>query len=312
MRVLPRRMGLACLAARRPAFPDMGTSVFGRRDNKPCSRQGSAWVYSICYLIAKSMGSLFMQRKAVVLSLATSFAFACGAPSLAAPPLGTDLGTGKNLNAGERDATWKIVSYPGDFTPDTGDTKPYSAYVVDNGNSTTENGNIYREITTSIGSTGSSTGYNQWWIFARTFNVPVAGDYAFAFNAFADNGLKLFINGTPPFSTSTDSLLQTLPDFEEPTILGATQLGTEEVGMADTLIQGTVSLNAGDNTLYALLRDYGSPTRFRLASTNFIESSGTGVPAPLPIFGAAAAFSSSRRLKRRIRLARITLANTTD
>lgn len=202
---------------------------------------------------------------------------AAAAPAQAVLPAPV-FGTGENLAPGARDARWKIVAAPSDFIPP--EPLPYDSYVVK------INGNPYNSISVSSDAlTGLSYGDDRYWIFAQTFSVGSADDYSFDFLAEADNGLELFVNGT------IDSTIAT-----QPTITGGTSIGTASI-FSFSSISAIVNLQAGSNTLYARLYDYGEPTGFNLTPKS-------GVPAPLPIFGAAAAFGASRRLKRRIRVAR--------
>jgi hypothetical protein len=197
-------------------------------------------------------------------------------------------GTGENLSLGDRDNRWKVVAGPTGFMPPDGQSFPYASYVVaDAVPALTINGTTFNPISLNQDSDPQAITGN--WIFAQTFTIADPGAYSFDFLDSADNGLTLFANGSIDF---TDEFF--------PTISGGNQLG--EAPGFDTFysIAGNANLPSGENTLYAVLFDFGVTTSFTIAN----NTNTTEVPGPLPIFGAAAAFGASRRLKRRIRLAR--------
>lgn len=197
-------------------------------------------------------------------------------------------GTGENLSFGDRDSRWKVVAGPTGFATPDGQSFPYDSYVVQGASGTlTINGTTFNPI--SLNQDQDPQAITGNWIFAQTFTIPAPGVYSFDFLASADNGLTLFVNGS--IDPSNEFF---------PTIVSGGQLG--EAPSFDTFysIAGNANLPSGENTLYAVLYDFGGTTSFTIAN----NTNTTEVPGPLPILGAAAAFGASRRLKRRIRLAR--------
>lgn len=82
-------------------------------------------------------------------------------------------------------------------------------------------------------------------IYATTFTATEAGTVPFDLTATADNELSFFVNGE---ITGWETLL--------PSIVGGMQIGTTQRNL-DRLhrFQGTAFVNAGENTLYAVVRD---------------------------------------------------------
>jgi hypothetical protein len=194
--------------------------------------------------------------------------------------------TGQGLNPGSRDTRWQIVAAPSDFT--LPEPLGYNAFIVGNsiaaGSTLTVDGITYQSISpSSDGDTGISFG-DRHWIFSHEFVAPETGTYRYNFQASADNGLTVYLNG---MVDSTDPFM--------PTIIGGTLIG-EVPGFSQTYtINKIVNLNAGVNTLYSVLYDYGPPASFIIAAPP------TDVPAPLPLLGATTALAVSRRLKNRFR-----------
>jgi len=237
--------------------------------------------------LARNFASAVALTASIILSIGSS-------PARAATPAPV-FGTGQNLNIGDRDTRWKIIAAPQGFTPPDSQSIGYDSYVVNAFGPSTIMGTTFNWISindTGFDPFGDSNERN--WIFAQTFTVNQAGNYLFDFEVGADNGLTLFVNG---------NLGGTL---DQPTITGGSQIGLEATNFPDLENRaGTVNLTAGSHTLYAVFRDFGGGASFIVANNNpFSPSNNTDVPAPLPLFGAAAAFGASRRLKRRIRLAR--------
>ncbi len=236
----------------------------------------------------------FTPPRPVLTSLAGLLAlnFASGGAALAISPI-TIYGTGQNLSPGSRDSNWRIIHAPTSFQAPA--TIPYDAYVLDPQPHTgpeTINGISYNWISISPdGNTANSDSLSRNWIFAQTFSAAHSGPYSFDFLAGADNGITLFANGTPDL---TD------PEFGL-TIIGGTQIGTSVTNFSQLeQIAGVATLSAGQNTLYAVLNDYGGPTSFLLANAAFTPpQTPLSVPAPLPLLGALAAFRSTRRLRKR-------------
>lgn len=82
-------------------------------------------------------------------------------------------------------------------------------------------------------------------IYATTFTASESGRAFFDLTATADNALSFFVNGS--IAGQTTSL---------PSIVGGTQIGVE-MPRLDRLhkFQGFADVNAGENTLYAVVRD---------------------------------------------------------
>jgi hypothetical protein len=252
----------------------------------------SDWVITSMKL-ARNFASAVVLTASIVISIASS-------PARASTPAPV-FGTGENLINGDRDANWKIVAAPSDFTPP--ETGNYNSYVfTDQLNAITIGSIAYNAISVSPdGTTGiPNDGFSRNWILAQTFTAPQAGNYIFNFLASADNSLDLYVGGS--ISTAVPLL---------PTITGGIPIGTAPDFFTNYAISATVNLPQGANTLYAVLNDFGPPTSFILANNN-TNGPTNDVPAPLPLFGAAAALGASRRLKRRIRLARTVAPDTAD
>ena len=82
-------------------------------------------------------------------------------------------------------------------------------------------------------------------IYATTFTASEAGQAFFDLTATADNGLAFFVNGTV-----SDELTM------NPSILGGTQIGVAQQGLNRLhAFQGHADVLAGENTLYAVVRD---------------------------------------------------------
>jgi uncharacterized membrane protein len=82
-------------------------------------------------------------------------------------------------------------------------------------------------------------------IYATTFTATEAGTVPFDLTATADNELSFFVNGE---ITGWETLL--------PSIVGGMQIGTTQRNLNRLhRFQGTAFVNAGENTLYAVVRD---------------------------------------------------------
>jgi hypothetical protein len=225
-------------------------------------------------------------------------------------------GTGEGSTPGGRDANWDIVALPSPLNT-TLDTPPYDAYVTTNaseawvGSGCTSScspsvqvpqvGINFNGITNywvaprnNIGAIVSgvtsnpSTWYN--WILKQTFTVTEARNYDFNFKGAGDNALEFYVNGTVDTSVAL-----------RPTITGGSKMtvtGADTYSSLSTY-SGTVFLNPGIHSAYMVLIDKGSFTGAIIQQSSF-EASPPRVPGPLPILGAAAAFGSSRRLRRRL------------
>jgi hypothetical protein len=127
-------------------------------------------------------------------------------------------------------------------------------------------------------------------IYATTFNASEAGMALFDLAATADNALAFFVNGTVD-GTSTLT----------PSIVGGTAIGTEQRRLSRLhAFRGTAPVVAGENTLYAVVRD-----RYVVNPLTGIGGHGqTGlfvasVPEPSSLGAAAAAAASLAFLRLR-------------
>ncbi|MBM3203605.1 hypothetical protein FJZ55_06855, partial [Candidatus Woesearchaeota archaeon] len=183
-------------------------------------------------------------------------------------------GSGQNVNLAsgfQRDNQWKIVTLPTGSS--VTDTVPYNAYVPRNvvgvfygGNSgtagsqggITSGDNKYFWIAPASTTGAIRSGiYN--WIAAQNFTVAEAGTYKFNFPASGDNELQFFING----SVDTSNPLK-------PTITGGTQIGPLAGNFTTVFpFTGQAQLNAGVNTAYMVLNDYGGETAALIGNSFF-------------------------------------------
>jgi len=113
----------------------------------------------------------------------------------------------------------------------------------------------------------SMTGGTYNWIAEQTFSVSTAGYYNFDFQGAGDNYISFFINGNVDTANTTS-----------PTIVGGTQIGDKlsDFGNLSTLT-GTAYLNAGDNTVYMQVTDFGGQTGAIITQSTFAIA-----PAPEP------------------------------
>ncbi len=202
-----------------------------------------------------------------------------------------------------RDANWKVVALPGDFT-EAPATPPYDAFVYQKGaigwlggepfgsaqtGYTNADGTVYwigvRSSTDSMFPFPTAN----TWIVAQEFTVLEAGAYDFELTALSDETFEFFVNGTVS------------PDAQQPTIVGGTQFGgTGGVTFATaTTVTGSAFLNAGTNTVYARVRDTGFSTGVMMSQVNFTRNA---VPEPstalLALVGLAAAAGAALRRRR--------------
>jgi hypothetical protein len=191
-------------------------------------------------------------------------------------------GTGAGVGPGGRDTNWSVVAVPTGWTPPSGQTTPYSAYVynavaynwVGSGGwgaptqvgYTNADGTFYWEgIQPSADAIyGFPTDYN--YILAQTFTVDQAGYYNFLFPASGDNTFSFYINGT------------VVQDTMKPTISGGTQIGTSQNNFWNIYtVSGGAMLHQGVNTAYALINEQGFSSGVLIGQSSF---SFAGVPEP--------------------------------
>lgn len=193
-------------------------------------------------------------------------------------------GQGQTYSSGATDSRWRVVATPNGFSK----TPPYDSflYTGDGCDAPLKVDSIIFNCI-SINESGDSEGSTpRNWIVQQDLVIADDGDYSIDLRGSSDNGLTLFLGG------SIDS-----NDPNLPTITGGTQIGAPVPGFGSlSPLTKTVNLQKGTYPLFAVLYDYGSPTSFLI-----VPPSPTEVPGPLPILGAAAAFGSSRRFRRRMR-----------
>ena len=179
-------------------------------------------------------------------------------------------GTGQGSSPGGRDSYWQLVALPASWTGAPASV-PYYAYVptaVPNvfvGGGNPQTGVTFNGVTNYWIAPQSSDAslilvdYN--WIVAQTFVVEQAGLYNFNFSGAGDNQLDFYING---------SIGNYLGDSNRPTIVGGTQIGTRAGGFGNvTPFTGQAFLNAGTNTAYMVLWDYGGSTGALIQQSSF-------------------------------------------
>lgn len=204
-------------------------------------------------------------------------------------------GVGANLvSSSQRDQNWNIVALPttisGSFAnPESGyppyPATPYQAWVGRTTNINWVNGSptagAAQVGTTVSGSTYYWIGANSTfapvttgtykWIVAQTFNVTQAGIYDFNFTATVDNELTFFVGGALNYD-----------DPQQPTIVGGTQIGTTLSGTGKFRelwnFQGAAPLAVGQNTAYAVVRDWGAVTGVTITESSYVLV--TPVPEP--------------------------------
>ena len=168
------------------------------------------------------------------------------------------------------DPHWQIVALPVSFT---NQAAPFSAYnpqpsglpgLWTNRFGYTNSGvTNYWMAPNTTGNTLEGLGTNSYnWIAAQTFIISQAGVYDFDFGGTADNVMSFFVNG---------SVSGTATDF--PTITGGTQIGattTNPPGFRTMwTFSGQAYLEAGTNTAFMVLNDYGGYTGALIAQSTF-------------------------------------------
>ena len=200
-------------------------------------------------------------------------------------------GTGQGSSPNSLDSYWQIVAVPASWTPPS--SLPYSAYVIPSapgvfiGGGNPQSGVTFNGVTNywiaPHNSDASLVGGNYNWIVAQTFVVDQAGVYSFNFQGAGDNELDFYING---------SIGNYLGDSNRPVITGGTQIGTRAGGFSYlTTFTGQAFMNAGTNTAYMVLWDYGGSTGALIQQSSFapavVPEPGTWAAAALLAGGAA-------------------------
>lgn len=165
-----------------------------------------------------------------------------------------------------RDTNWKVVGLPTNWS--SAPATPYDAYSFQKGGInwyggeafgvaqtgyTNSNGTVYWiGIQSTPGSIFGGPSPPWHWIVAQTFTVEQAGLYSLTFPAFSDELLSVYLNGTVTSGTMM------------PTISGGTLVSngaTNGVNFGGvTTVTGSAFMNAGENTIYAQIRDTGFST----------------------------------------------------
>lgn len=196
-------------------------------------------------------------------------------------------GTGQGSSPGNLDSNWQIVAVPGSWTAPS--SLPYSAYVIPSapgvfiGGGNPQSGVTFNGVTNywiaPHNSDASLVGGNYNWIVAQNFIVDQAGVYSFSFQGAGDNQLDFYING---------SVGNYLGDSNRPTVVSGTQIGTRAGGFGYlTTFTGNAYMNAGTNTAYMVLWDYGGSTGALIQQSSFqsavVPEPGTWAAAALLI-----------------------------
>jgi hypothetical protein len=186
-------------------------------------------------------------------------------------------GTGQGGSPGGRDSLWKIVALPGTFTPPDSQTIPYDSYILaetpwvfiggsrppweGGGNTGYEFDGITNYWIAPQSSASSIAGGSYNWIVAQDFTVEQAGWYDFNFSGAGDNELDFYINGI---------ITNYLDDPQRPTITGGTQIGNRAGDFTSiTNFTGSAYMDAGTNTAYMVLWDYGGDTGALIQQSTF-------------------------------------------
>ena len=206
-------------------------------------------------------------------------------------------GTGQGSSLGGRDSYWDLVALPASWT-NAPASVPYDAYIptavpgvfVGGGNpqsGVSFGGGVTNYWIAPQASDASLIGGNYNWIVAQQFVIPVAGLYNFSFSGAGDNELDFYING---------SIGNYLGDSNRPTIFGGSQIGTRAGGFSFlTTFTGQAYLNAGTNTAYMVLWDYGGSTGALIQQSSFSVVPGPGTWAAAALLVGGAAFVRWRR-----------------
>jgi hypothetical protein len=187
-------------------------------------------------------------------------------------------GTGQGGSPGGRDSSWRLAALPASFTPPGGQSIPYDAYILTavpyvfvggspapwfgGGNQT---GVSFDGITNywiaPQSSSSSIAGGSYNWIVAQDFVVEQSGWYDFNFQGAGDNQLDFYING---IITNFEN------DPQRPTITGGTQIGERGGDFLQIWnFTGSAYMDAGTNTAYMVLWDYGGDTGALIQQSTF-------------------------------------------
>ena len=188
-------------------------------------------------------------------------------------------GTGQGATPGQRDSNWDVVATHSGWTPPSGQSVPYDAYIYNvvpynwNGGIwgatqtgyTNSDGTFYWVGPQSTPDSALPFPQQYGYILGQSFTISTAGTYSFNFAANGDNLLSFFINGEISYADPT-----------KPTISGGTQIGVQAGDFQNVKsYTGTAYLEAGTNWAYAVIDERGFYTGVLVAQSTF-----TSVPEP--------------------------------
>lgn len=204
------------------------------------------------------------------LSLVALLTALVAAPASAAPVVSGLHFTGSNIPAGSggQDAYWTVAAWPDGWDVGTKPTLAYPAWVFsgtpggaqnvpnpwapgnaspDRGTNPVQYGGRWiglqeNDATSVVTVTDTPSVYTT--IYSTAFLASEAGSVDFSFLATADNSVTLFVNG---------SIVGT--DTNNPTIAGGSEIGTVSGLGSLKWLEGTATVNAGPNILYAVVTD---------------------------------------------------------
>lgn len=247
-----------------------------------------------CFNKTNDLGGMVSARS---LAFTASVIGLAGSALLGAGPARAVILQGTGLNGpGNTDSHWEVRASGISGSA----TAPYSAYIYGLATPSTWAGGgapqtgytnadgtffwIGPNPTTATGENPDSRG----WIVRQTLNIAQQGYYSFVLNGYSDNTLRLIFNGTV---NQTDPLI---PVVDGGMAFLKTSGGEPSPFQNLQTFSGIVQLNAGTNTVDLEMLDTAPGRHTGVLVT---QADLQPVPAPLPISGAAAAFSSIRRLR---------------
>lgn len=175
-------------------------------------------------------------------------------------------GYGRDPSTGYKiDANWQIVTLPQGYT--ASETVPFNAYVIQP--TTLPDSFVAKSGYTVSGSTyywiapkpdaAMLLGGSYNWIVEQKFTVAKSGFYDLNFSGAGDNAITFYINGEIDI---TNPVL--------PTIAGGTRIGARHNSFTSIAnFSGVTYLNAGVNTAYMVMEDYGGLTTALISGSSF-------------------------------------------
>lgn len=218
-----------------------------------------------------------LSRSVALVALLTALV---AAPAVAAPVISGLHFTGSTIPAGSggQDPYWKVVAWPDGWDVGPKPTVAYDAWVFsgnpgggqnvpnpwapgssspDKGTNPVQYGGRWiglkeDDARAVVTPTVIPPAYEEYsTIYATTFEASEAGTYDFSFLATGDNQVTLFVNGSI-IDTNTNS----------PTISGGSVIGTVAGLGGLKWLQGSASVVANTNTLYAVVKDINNGGTF--------------------------------------------------